>query len=48
MCLVVLDAHLHPWNTERLHYEWLRRLFGPDRLMFAFSTSAHQAVPSGR
>jgi L-fuconolactonase len=23
--LVVIDAHLHLWNTERLHYEWLQR-----------------------
>jgi predicted TIM-barrel fold metal-dependent hydrolase len=23
--LVVIDAHLHPWNTERLRYEWLQR-----------------------
>ena len=22
---MVIDAHLHLWNTERLHYEWLRR-----------------------
>jgi len=22
---VVIDAHLHLWNTERLHYSWLRR-----------------------
>jgi L-fuconolactonase len=23
--LVVIDAHLHLWNTERLHYAWLQR-----------------------
>jgi L-fuconolactonase len=23
--LVVIDAHLHLWNTERLRYEWLQR-----------------------
>jgi L-fuconolactonase len=23
--LVVIDAHLHLWNIERLHYEWLQR-----------------------
>jgi len=22
---VVIDAHLHLWNTERLRYEWLQR-----------------------
>ena len=22
---MVIDAHLHLWNTERLHYEWLQR-----------------------
>jgi hypothetical protein len=22
---VVIDAHLHLWNTERLHYAWLQR-----------------------
>jgi predicted TIM-barrel fold metal-dependent hydrolase len=23
--LVVIDAHLDLWNTERLRYEWLQR-----------------------
>ena len=23
--LVVIDAHLHLWDTERLHYGWLQR-----------------------
>jgi predicted TIM-barrel fold metal-dependent hydrolase len=23
--LAVIDAHLHLWNTERLHYAWLQR-----------------------
>jgi L-fuconolactonase len=23
--LVVIDAHLHLWNTQRLHYAWLQR-----------------------
>jgi predicted TIM-barrel fold metal-dependent hydrolase len=22
---VVIDAHLHLWNTQRLHYGWLQR-----------------------
>ena len=22
---MVIDAHLHLWNTERLHDEWLQR-----------------------
>ena len=22
---MVIDAHLHLWNTERLHYAWLQR-----------------------
>ena len=22
---MVIDAHLHLWNTERLRYEWLQR-----------------------
>jgi predicted TIM-barrel fold metal-dependent hydrolase len=22
---VVIDAHLHLWNTERLRYDWLLR-----------------------
>jgi predicted TIM-barrel fold metal-dependent hydrolase len=22
---VVIDAHPHLWNTERLHYVWLQR-----------------------
>jgi L-fuconolactonase len=22
---VVIDAHLHLWNTERLRYDWLQR-----------------------
>ncbi|MGD0246110.1 MAG: amidohydrolase family protein [Streptosporangiaceae bacterium] len=25
MYLVVIDAHLHLWNTERFRYEWLQR-----------------------
>ena len=25
MDLVVIDAHLHLWDTGRLHYEWLQR-----------------------
>ena len=25
MYVVVIDAHLHLWNTERLRYEWLQR-----------------------
>ena len=25
MYLAVIDAHLHLWNTQRLHYAWLQR-----------------------
>jgi predicted TIM-barrel fold metal-dependent hydrolase len=39
---VVIDAHLHLWNTERLRYDWLQRRF------YALGTPAGDAREPGR
>jgi predicted TIM-barrel fold metal-dependent hydrolase len=40
--LVLIDAHLHLWNTGRLRYGWLQR---PEN---ALSTPAGDAGRAGR
>ena len=40
---MVIDAHLHLWNTERLRYEWLQR---PEN--YALGTPAGDASRPGR
>jgi L-fuconolactonase len=46
--VVVIDAHLHLWNTERLHYEWLQR---PENAAinrtFGFGDFSTRAAPAG-
>jgi L-fuconolactonase len=46
--LVVIDAHLHLWNTERLRYEWLQR---PENAVinrtFGFADFWSRAVAAG-
>jgi L-fuconolactonase len=45
---VVIDAHLHLWNTERLRYEWLQR---PGNAVinrtFGFADFRSRAVAAG-
>jgi predicted TIM-barrel fold metal-dependent hydrolase len=45
---VVIDAHLHLWNTERLHYQWLQR---PENAAinrtFGFGDFASRAAAAG-
>jgi L-fuconolactonase len=46
--LVLIDAHLHLWNTERLHYAWLQR---PENAAinrtFGFADFASRAAAAG-
>jgi L-fuconolactonase len=45
---VVIDAHLHLWNTERLRYDWLQR---PENAAinrtFAFGDFRSRAAAAG-